>query len=203
MTMTAGHRLLGLLVAWLASTAAIPALAGEDFMPLAAHYLEARGDGHAPARPVDWYLIRKPQQVEIARPGYVELWERDVAGAVSWQRIYHEDRKRITYTPAELRGQKHALSWTALNSVLDFEQVIANLHPVGKMKFMERPATRYVGKIGSEEIDLVWLDEEKLPGRMLRREFISRTASSSRRFAASLHPIGPEVIRPVVATTRR
>ena len=132
--------------------------------------MKSRGDGHTPARPVDWYLIRKPEQVEIARAGYVELWQKDTRGEVSWQRIFHDDRKRISYTPGDLRAQNHALSWATLNTVLDFEQVLANLHPVGKMTFLERPATRYVGKIGREEIDLIWLDAEKLPGRMQRRE---------------------------------
>jgi hypothetical protein len=160
--------MLGLLVACLATVAG-PALAADDFALLAAHYLEARGDGHAPARPVDWYLNRQPLQVEIARATYVEIWKKDDRGEVSWQRIFHDDRKRITYSPGDLRAESRALSWPTLNTVLDFEQVLANLHPVGKMTFLDRPATRYAGKIGNEEIDLIWLDEEKLPGRMLRR----------------------------------
>jgi hypothetical protein len=99
----------------------------------------------------------------------VEVWQKDAGGEASWQRIFHDDRKRISYAPGDLRALGRALSWAAINSVLDFEQVLANLHPVGKMTFLDRPATRYVGKIGREEIDLIWLDGEKLPGRMLRR----------------------------------
>lgn len=67
------------------------------------------------------------------------------------------------------------LSWANLNTVVDFEQILANLRPVGKTEFLERSANRYAGKIGGEEIDFTWLDEEKLPGRMLRLERISKT----------------------------
>lgn len=166
--MTSNLLRICLIASWLAAVAG-PAFAGEDFAPLAARYLESRGDGHAPARPVEWYLTRKGNQVEISRTGYVDLWERDERGEVSWQRIFHDDQKVIVYTPGELTAQNRALSWEAVNSVIDIRQLLTTLQPVGTTTYLDRPATRYVGRFGNEEIDLVWLDAEQLPGRMRRR----------------------------------
>jgi len=166
--MTLSKTITCVLALWLAAISG-PALAGDTFAPLAARYLESRGDGHSPARPIEWYLTRKANLVEIARTGYVEVSARDKYGSVSWQRIFHNDHKVVEYTPGDLVAMNRALPWETLNTVVDARQLLATLHPVGKMQFLDRPATRYAGKFGNEEIDLIWLDEEQIPGRMLRR----------------------------------
>jgi hypothetical protein len=147
------------------------ALAGQEFAPTAARYLEARGDGHAPPRSNEWYFNRNGNQVEFGRAGgYVELWERDERGEVSWQRIFHDDRKLIAYTPGELRAQNRALPWETLNTVLDARQLLRRLRPVGEIQYLDRPATRYTGTMGDKEIEVVWLKAEQLPGRIVRRD---------------------------------
>jgi hypothetical protein len=166
--MTPTQTIVSFLAAWLVTLAG-PASAGEDFVPLAARYQESRGDGHTPARPFEWFLTREANSVEIARPGYIELWARDARGVLSWQRIFHDDQKVIEYAPGDLRAMNRDLPWETLNTVVDFRKLRASLQEVGKISFLDRPAIRYAGKIGNEEVDLIWLEAEQVPGRLLRR----------------------------------
>jgi hypothetical protein len=148
----------------------VPALAGQEFTPLAARYREARGDGHAPPRSVEWYFTRNGNQVEIGRGPYVELWERDNHGEVSWLRIFHEDRKLISYPQGELRTQGRALPWETLNTIFDPKALLGKLHRVEETNFLGHPAVRYQGKVGNREIEVVWLEAEQVPGRIVHRD---------------------------------
>ena len=158
-----------LVASWLAAAAG-PALAGPEFAPIAARYQEARGDGHAPPRSFEWYFSRNGNQIEIGRGAYIELWERDERGDVSWLRIFHDDRKLISYTPGELSAQSRALPWQTLNTLFGAKVLLGKLSRVGETKYLNRPATRYTGKVGNKEIEVVWLDAEQLPGRIVHRD---------------------------------
>lgn len=159
-----------LLAASLLAAAAGHGRAGNDFPPLAASFRETSSNGHTAPRSFEWYLTREANRVEIGRGGYVEVWERDDRGAVSWRRVFHDYRKVITYTPAELDAQGRALPWETVNSVIDARQLLEQLKPVEKTRFLDRAATRYAGQVGNIEVEVVWLETEQLPGRVVRRD---------------------------------
>lgn len=167
--MTLGRK-MNCLAAVLLAMALGPAHAGQDFVPLAVRYLEVRSDGHTAPRSAEWYFMRATNQVEIGRGGgYVELWQRDERGEVSWQRIFHGDRKLIVYTPGQLRTENRALPWETLNSVID-PQTLQEFVAMGKTEFLGRQATRYTGKIGALDVEVVWLDAEQLPASVTHRD---------------------------------
>ena len=166
--MTLGRTMICLL-AWLAAVAA-PALAEPTFTALAARYQEARGNGHAPPRSTEWFFTCDGDRVEIGRGDYVELWERDQRGQVSWRRIFHADRKLIAYTPGQLRAIERELPWETLNTVYDVKHLLGHLKRVGETRWLDRPAARYAGKVGNQEVEVVWLEAEQLPARIVRRD---------------------------------
>src|SRR5688572_31880623 len=120
-TMTFGRTMI-CFVAWLAAVAT-PTLAEPTFTALAARYQEARSDGHAAPRSTEWFFTRNGNRVEIGRGDYVELWERDQRGQVSWRRIFHADRKVVAYTAGQLRTIERELPWETLNTVYDARQL--------------------------------------------------------------------------------
>jgi hypothetical protein len=158
-------------MAWLA-TAAVPALAEPQFTPLAARYHEVHDDGHAPSRSTEWYFTRTSDRVEIGRGAYVELWERDKSGNVDWKRVFHEDHKLIAYTAGELSAQNRTLPWATINTIFAAKALLGSLSVAGKTQFLDRPATRYTGKVENEELEVVWLDAEQLPASIVRRDSV-------------------------------
>jgi hypothetical protein len=166
--MTFGRTMI-CFVAWLAAVAT-PTLAEPTFTALAARYQEARSDGHAAPRSTEWFFTRNGNRVEIGRGNYVELWERDQRGQVSWRRIFHADRKVVAYTAGQLRTIERELPWETLNTVYDAMQLLAALKKVEETRWLDRPAARYAGKVGNQEVEVVWLEAEQLPARIVRRD---------------------------------
>jgi len=164
------RKIFCLAAAWLATLIG-PVIAEPQFPRIAARYLEARGDGHVAPRVVEWHFARDGDRVEFGRGSYVELWRRDERGEVSWQRIFHDERKLIDYTPGELRAQNRALPWTTLNTIVDAKQLLNGLRLVEKTRYLDRVATRYERVAADETIYVVWLDQEQLPGRIERRQY--------------------------------
>lgn len=152
-----------------ASLAAAPVSTPEPaYLPLAARYQEVRSDADGHRHASGWHLTRHGQQVEFARGGYVELWERDERGEISWQRIFHDQRKLISYTPGELRTEHRVQSWDVLNTIID-ASALKNLKRVEQARFQNRVATRYRGIIGEEKVEVLWLEAERLPAEITRR----------------------------------
>lgn len=166
-----GIFLAGLLVIATGMAQAAPGEAAPAFVPAAARYQETRGDGdgHAHGHTGEWVFIRNGAQVELGRGGYVELWERDERGEISWQRVFHDEHKLISYTPGELRTEQRAPSWEVLNSIID-ARLLGSLRRVGATRYLGHAATRYRGDVGGERIEVLWLDAEKLPAAVSRRD---------------------------------
>ena len=152
-----------------ASAWADTAMANEtaDRQPVAAQYRETRHVTGEDEESADWYLIRQRNQVEIIRGDYAEVWQRDERGELTLSRVFHGDRKLIQYTPGELRTQGRQNDWSVLNTVID-PRLLSALKQVGTAIFLDRPALRYEGKLGGEQIELLWLAEEGLVARLVR-----------------------------------
>lgn len=143
--------------------------AARDFKPLAAHYREVRGATTGHAHRSHWFMVRDANRVELGKGDYVELWQREAPDEVSLLRIFHDERKRVMYTPAELRAQQRAPAWAVLNSLID-ENLLKSLNKVGTTRFLGQTATRYRGRVGQERIEVVWLDAQRLPAVVTRRD---------------------------------
>lgn len=138
------------------------------YEPLAAHYRETRTVARKTKESADWYFVRQDRRVETARAGYAEVWRRDERGELTWQRMFHDDRKRIEYTPGQLRTENRLPAWDTLNTVIDAKR-LADFKPVGHAPAFKRPATQYRGTLGDERIEVVWLNREAIPARIVRK----------------------------------
>ncbi len=88
----------------------------------AAHYRlslapTALGQAVAPAQ--DWYISRQRNELRLLKGEMEEVWRRDPAGRISFERIFHADRKVVSYSDGELRTLGLAPDWDALAALAD------------------------------------------------------------------------------------
>ena len=72
--------------------------------------------------------------------------------------------------PAELRALERELPWETLNTVYEAKHLLGNLKRIEETRWLDRPAVRYAGKVGNQEVEVVWLVAEQLPARIVRRD---------------------------------
>ncbi len=136
-------------------------------MPLAARFVETRSQQNETAFTSDWFFIRSDTRIETAQKDYTEIWERDERQAITLKRVFHGDRKLIEYTTGELLAQHLLKDWSALATILD-ERTLTRLEKRGKTRILEQQAVRYVGRLGDERIEVVWLTQQEIPAKLVR-----------------------------------
>jgi hypothetical protein len=131
--------------------------------PLAARF-DLKIDGHR----TDWYLWRDKDSIETANAGSGrgEIWERQGDG-YAYSRIFHKERKIVEYTPGELKARSVAPDWEQLGSIISPSQ-LAQLKRIGNKTLFGQKAVHYRGQVGSERVDLWWLDQPRLPALLHR-----------------------------------
>ncbi|MGB3942564.1 MAG: hypothetical protein WBK96_13840, partial [Candidatus Manganitrophaceae bacterium] len=148
------------------SQASVPADA--SFIPLAARFVETRHSPDAPASKRDWFFTRSEMWIETAGKDDTEIWERDERREISLKRIFHGDRKLIEYTSGELRAQRRIKAWSVLATILD-ERILARLEKRGETTVLKQPAVKYVGRLGDERVEVVWLARQAIPAKLVRK----------------------------------
>ena len=106
--------------------------------------------GVAAPAPVDWYFHRSAHALHLIKGDIEEIWTRDGAGRVSFERVFHADRRRVFYTPGELRTLGIAADWGALATL------------------MARPEPTPAAASASGGGEVVWDDHLQLPARVVR-----------------------------------
>ena len=134
-------------------------------MPALAARFEVRsGKKHG-----DWYISRTAERIETANAstGHNEIWEQNIPEQYLLTRIYHDDQRIVEYTPGELKTRNIAPNWAQLASVVP-PQWLDKLKRSGEQQMFGQKATHYRGRIGAESINLWWLEQSRLPARLLR-----------------------------------
>lgn len=145
----------------------LPAQAAAMPDRLAAHYAVTHSPIGASAQSGDLYLVRQPDQVEIARGIYTDVWQRDQRAELSLIRVFHQDRKLIEYEPGELRTRHAMAHWPAVNGLFD-PRLLGRLAKGATQPYLGRTATAYTGKLGKDDVELLWLEQEALIARYVR-----------------------------------
>ncbi len=125
-----------------------------------------------PARPAVhqvWHFHRDAAQVALLKGAIDEVWHRDPRGLVSFERIFHDDRRAVDYSAGELATLGISTDWASLSSVVD-PQVLKGLRLVSRRGtgFAERLV--FAGSLAGEQYRIEWLSSMQLPERMLRTE---------------------------------
>jgi hypothetical protein len=71
--------------------------------------------------------------------------------------------------PADMPTNNMNFDWLKLSSMLNQQELDA-LKPVKKTKILGRNAELRKGKVGNKSIEVVWLLDENLPARILRKD---------------------------------
>lgn len=135
--------------------------------PVAARFVETWRQPEGAPFQKDWFFIRSDTRIETAQRDYAEIWERDDRQEMTFKRVFHGDRKVIEYTSGQLRAERRRKDWSALATILD-EKTLAHLEPRGATKVSKQPAVRYVGTLGDEHVEVVWLTQQALPAKIER-----------------------------------
>ena len=136
--------------------------------------------GLAP-RQQTWQLVRSADQISWQKgPGTEEIWRRDASG-IRLARVMRADRHVIDYSAGELRALEVAVDWLALASLFPAAR-LALLKAMPSPQGQGQGKTQHwVGRIGAEQVDLLWDPVAQLPARLARsgpggRVLFERTA---------------------------
>ena len=142
----------------LTQDSALPALAARFRVTLA-----------RPGRPVQrqtWQLTRSGTLITwLKGPATEELWQRDRSG-IRLARVMRSERHVIEYSAGELRTLEVAVDWPTLGSLFPAAS-LALLTPSGTHR--DGQPQRWAGRIGAEQVDLLWDPVAQLPVWLARQ----------------------------------
>ena len=142
----------------LTQDSALPALAARFRVTLA-----------RPGRPVQrqtWQLTRSGTLITwLKGPATEDLWQRDRSG-IRLVRVMRSERHVIEYSAGELRTLEVAIDWPTLGSLFPAAN-LALLTPRGIQH--DGQPQRWAGRIGAEQVDLLWDPVAQLPVRLARQ----------------------------------
>jgi len=126
--------------------------------------------GMPPVMQGDWYLLRGPERIERVRPdaGVAEIWERDDRGDLSLKRVYRNDARVVEYTPGNLRAMHLEAHWESLGAAVDPRRVRA-FRPGATADTPFGRATVFVGVVAGVATEVWWLDELRIPVRVIEQ----------------------------------
>ena len=135
-----------------------------------------------------WYFLRDGNLIETQNPEdkIAERWERDGAGRVTHARYFHLDRRIIDSSANELKSRGIEPDWARLGAPYDPRE-LAWLRKIGKTQALGQPASVYRGRMGDASVEVVWLDQARLPARVTR----TNKAGKSVLTLAELHRAAP------------
>ncbi len=78
-----------------------------------------------PVREQTWTFIRDARQVALLKGEVDEIWNRDAAGRIGFQRVFHADRQVVDYSPGELATLNVRPDWMVLSCFVDPQEPAA------------------------------------------------------------------------------
>lgn len=151
----------------------------DDLQALAAQFRVTLTRAGHPAQQQTWQLTRSDALITwLKGPGTEELWRRDRSG-IRLERVLRADRHVIDYSAGELRALEVGLDWPTLATLFPAAQ-LGLLKASRRLPSSGKPQ-QWSGRIGAEQIDLLWDPVAQLPVRLARsgrsgRVLFERTA---------------------------
>ncbi len=173
----------GLSLAWQVSTAAAHISAqviGQrvEALPAIACHFESSvtpSSDAAQKQVREWYMWRQAAQVETRESGNEtgEVWRLSRNGQISYQRVFHKEKRMIEYTPGDLRSLHRYPDWSRLAGVIDPAILNKELKVYGVAEILGRSARRYQGRLNGVEVEVWWLEREQVPA-LIRQVYTDR-----------------------------
>lgn len=147
--------------------------ATENELPALACRFETQGRPHterARNQTRQWYLWRQPDLVEMrdVDGGNGQIWRRDTNGQVSYQRVFHTAKRVIEYYPGDLHALQSYPVWKKLTTLIEPTWLGSALSAKEDVTVLNRHARRYTGQADGQELEVLWLEHERIPARVHR-----------------------------------
>jgi hypothetical protein len=139
---------------------------------VACHYVtKLIPHGKTKASSNDWFFWRNPSMIQTldSDGDHGELWQKTTNGSIQYRKLYHVDKTAVEYMPADMPTNNMNFDWLKLSSMLNQQELDA-LKPVKKIKTLGHNAELRKGKVGDQNIEVVWLLDENLPARILKKD---------------------------------
>ena len=122
-----------------------------------------------------WFFWRLPDMIQTqdADSDHGEIWERTRHGSIQYRKLYHADKTAVEYMPADMPINQMNFDWFKLSSMLSHKELDA-LKWVKKVQVLGRNAELRKGKANGQSIEVLWLPDEKLPARIIRKDKSTR-----------------------------
>jgi hypothetical protein len=119
----------------------------------------------------DWFFWRNPNMIQTldSDGDHGELWQKTANGSIQYRKLYHADKTAVEYMPADMPTNNMNFDWLKLSSMLNQQELDA-LKAVKKTKVLGHNAELRKGKINDQSIEVIWLLDENLPARILRKD---------------------------------
>jgi len=145
-----------------------------------------------PARPVVhqvWHFHRDATQVALLKGAIDEVWHRDPRGQVSFERVFHDDRRAVDYSAGELATLGVSTDWAALSSLVD-PQLLRGLRVMSRRGTGPAERLVFAGRVAGEQYWIEWRPSLQLPQRMIRTERGGRRTELVLERQVTLAPVG-------------
>lgn len=143
-------------------------------VPLVAEFesshLPTGPENGAVAETFAWTLARTDTKVVVQESlrGTEERWQRDEAGRIWYSRVFHGQKRVLEFSPAYFKRMGSS-KWEQIASVID-PAALESLHVAPKQEALGRVAEVYRGKVNEQEIEIWWLEQERLPALVSKRD---------------------------------
>jgi hypothetical protein len=136
-----------------------------------------------------WFFHRDAAQVALLKGAIDEVWHRDPQGLLSFERVFHDDRRAVDYSAGELATLGLSTDWAALSGFVD-PQVLRSLRVVSRRGhgFSERVVL--AGKVEGDVYRIVWRPALQLPEHLFRSEGDGRSTEFVLERHAAAAPAG-------------
>jgi hypothetical protein len=98
-----------------------------------------------------------------------EIWQRTANNSIQYRKLYHADKTAVEYMPADMPTNNMNFDWLKLSSMLNQQELDA-LKPIKQLKVLGHNAELRKGKINDKTIEVIWLLDENLPARIIRKD---------------------------------
>jgi len=118
-----------------------------------------------------WRFWRTAKRVEThnLQDNSGEIWTKSADGKIAFERVFHDQKQVIEYTPGDLNAIGAVPDWSAIATLLN-ESMTAGLVEDDREQVLGRPASHYQSNNGNIPLEVSWFDREQLPALIKRSD---------------------------------
>lgn len=118
-----------------------------------------------------WRFWRTAKRVEThnLQDNTGEIWTKSADGKIAYERVFHDQKQVIEYTPGDLNAIGAVPDWSAVATLLN-QPMITGLVEDGREQVLSRPASHYQSNNEGIPLEVTWLDHEQLPALIKRND---------------------------------